>query len=207
MTEWHSETIAPAAARVLDALRETGVLEGAYLAGGTGLALHLGHRRSVDLDLFFTQPFDEDAILQRLQGMTDLTIVARATQTLHLTVEGVKVSFLGYAYPLLFPPSPFRSAPIADPRDIACMKITAIASRGTRRDFVDLYAACKLVSLPELLMLFDRKYAGTPYNRLHVLKSLTWFGDAEKDPMPHMLVPIEWSDVRRFFEREAPRLR
>jgi len=81
MTEWHSETIAPAAARVLDALRETGVLEGAYLAGGTGLALHLGHRRSVDLDLVFTQPFDEDAILQRLQGMTDLTIVARATQT------------------------------------------------------------------------------------------------------------------------------
>ena len=86
------------------------------------------------------------------------------------------------------------------------MKITAVASRGTKRDFVDLYAACCQFGLSDLLILFDRKYAQTEYNRLHILKSLTYFADAEKDPMPHMLSPLEWGDVKRFFMDEARRI-
>ncbi len=107
---------------------------------------------------------------------------------------------------MLFPCTPFLGVPVADARDIACMKTTAIASRGTKRDFVDLYAACERFGLRQILGLFERKYAGTRYNKLHILKSLTYFADAEKDPMPHMLVPLEWRNLRLFFEREAPRL-
>ena len=86
------------------------------------------------------------------------------------------------------------------------MKLSAIASRGTKRDFIDLYVLCAGFGLREILGWFAQKYAGTRYNRLHLLKSLTYFGDAEKDPMPNMLVPLAWEDVIRFFTKEAPPL-
>lgn len=202
---WHRETITAKAEEVLGALQARTITDGAYLAGGTGLALRFGHRLSVDLDFFIPGTFDEELFLQRLLQMPDAGGVIRAPQTLHLAIHGVKVSFLGYAYPLLFGTAPFSGVSVADPRDIACMKVTAIASRGTKRDFVDLYAACERFGLGELLTLFGRKYANTGYNRLHILKSLTYFADAEKDPMPHMLVPLEWSAVKRFFIDETRR--
>jgi hypothetical protein len=203
---WHRESITPQMETVLRALREGKVLDGAYLAGGTGLALRFGHRLSVDLDFFLSDPFDEETLLQRFQLLPDLAVVQRAPQTLHLTIQGVKVSLFSYGYPLLFPTARFEDNPVADPRDIACMKITAIASRGSKRDFVDLYAACERFGLSELMKLFSRKYARVGYNRLHITKSLTYFADAEKEPLPHMLIPLDWDEVRRFFEREAPRL-
>jgi hypothetical protein len=204
---WHPETITPATGVLLGVLRDQAVLGDAYLARGTGLALRFGHRRSVDLDFFSPELFNEEVLLQRLQPLEGVEVVERAPHTLHLTIGGVKVSFLGYTYPVLFPLTEFHGVPVADPRDIACMKITAIASRGTKRDFVDFYAACKRFALDEIFDLFGRKYARTGYNKLHILKSLTYFSDAEKDPMPHMLTPLDWDLVKRFFLREVPRLR
>jgi hypothetical protein len=203
---WHRETITAPTEDTIRALHSRAIAVSAYLAGGTGLALRFGHRRSVDLDFFIKEIFDEDRLLQRLERMPGVSDVRRAPQTLHLVIQGVKVSFLGYAYPLLFAPVLFDGVPVADPRDIACMKITAISSRGAKRDFVDLYASCERFGLQELLTLFAQKYARTGYNRLHVLKSLTYFTDAEKDPMPHMLIPLEWSDVKRFFQSEVQRM-
>jgi hypothetical protein len=95
---------------------------------------------------------------------------------------------------------------IADSRDIACMKISAISSRGTKRDFVDLYFAAKEYGLANLIELFKGKFAGTQYSLLHLLKSLTFFEDAEKEPMPDMLADTSWRVIRQFFQREAPRL-
>jgi hypothetical protein len=86
------------------------------------------------------------------------------------------------------------------------MKVTEIASRGTKRNFVDLDVASRCFGIVEILAWFREKYARTGYNRLHILKSLTFFSDVEKDPMPHMLAPLEWNEVKRFFRREAPRL-
>jgi hypothetical protein len=86
------------------------------------------------------------------------------------------------------------------------MKLSAIASRGTKRDFVDLYAVAKLYGLAAALAWFKEKYAGVNHSLTHVLKSLTWFEDADKDPMPDMLVPLSWEDVKRFFETEASHL-
>ena len=118
-------------------------------------------------------------------------------------ISGTKVSFLAYEYPVLFPQSSFLGVAVADPRDIACMKISPITSRGARRDLIDLYAAAQLHALPELLRLFHQKYARVNYSQVHVLKSLTYFEDADKEPMPEMLAPITWAEVRSFFLREA----
>jgi hypothetical protein len=86
------------------------------------------------------------------------------------------------------------------------MKISAIASRGAKRDFVDLYVVAKGFGLPALLELFRQKFALAQYNMVHILKSLAYFADAEKDPMPHMLIPLTWDEVTQFFRREVPRL-
>jgi hypothetical protein len=138
--------------------------------------------------------------------MPEFSLVSKAPSTIHAVIQGTKVSFLGYPYPELFPPARFEGVPVADPRDIACMKLSAIASRGTKRDFIDLYLASERYGLGEILNWFARKYAATGYNRLHLLKSLTFFADAEKDPLPHMLVPLVWDDVKRLFRKEVPGL-
>ena len=203
---WHREVITASTETTLRTLRDASLLDHFYLAGGTGLALHIGHRLSQDLDFFATDLFDEESLLQRVQALADFSLVAKAPHTLHATVQRSKVSFLGYVYPVLFPFNSILGVAVADPRDIAAMKISTIASRGTKRDFVDLYAATQQFDLQSLLQLFDRKYVQTRYNKVHILKSLTFFEDAEKDPMPHMLVRVGWDEVKRFFLREVPRL-
>jgi hypothetical protein len=85
---WHAETISAEMLEVLRTLQKGMVLEGAYLAGGTGLALRLGHRLSVDLDFFLGDAFDEDMLLQRIQLLPNISGVQRAPQTLHLARSG-----------------------------------------------------------------------------------------------------------------------
>lgn len=203
---WHPEAIAAADEAALDSLRDASLLENFYLAGGTGLALRFGHRLSRDLDFVASEAFDEERLAEGMRRLPGFSLTATAPQTVHAVVQGTKVSFHGYPYPVLFPPAPYRKVEVADPRDIACMKISAIASRGARRDFVDLYTAAQRLSLAELLRLFERKYAQTHHSKLHILKSLTFFEDAEKEPIPNLLIPLEWDEVKRFFLREVPPL-
>ncbi len=180
-------------------LKDSSAVTGFYLAGGTGLALQLGHRRSRDLDFFCDVDFDPEIVLERGRALGPLSIIARAERTLHIELNQIKVSFLGYSYRLLFDCQDYLGVPLADPLDIACMKISAITSRGSRRDFVDLFLAARPHGLDKVLALFASKYAETAYNHVHLLKSLTYFDDAEQEPMPDMLVPLEWNEVKRYF--------
>lgn len=204
--QWHSDVISGETEGTLRGLQGAHLLDRFYLAGGTALALQFGHRLSLDLDFFAGEHFDEDALLQKMQALEGFALAAKAPYTLHAAILRTKVSFLGYSYPLLFPANSFLDIAVADPRDIACMKLSAIASRGAKRDFVDLYICAERFGLTEILRLFQRKYTQIDMSRTHILKSLTYFTDAEKDPMPHMLVPLDWNRVKQFFRVEAPRL-
>ncbi|HEX9724464.1 MAG TPA: nucleotidyl transferase AbiEii/AbiGii toxin family protein [Vicinamibacteria bacterium] len=203
---WHPEVIEQSTDAALRAIAAAELGASFYLAGGTGLALRLGHRRSVDLDFFTEDRIDEDALLRELRGLGPISVMAKAKETLDVHLLDTKVSFLGYPYPVLFSLDSYSGIPVADPRDIACMKISAISSRGTRRDFTDLYWVCKTYGLDELLGLFERKYASVRFNRVHVLKSLVYFEDAEKDPPPALLIDLSWQELKDFFLREIPRL-
>jgi predicted nucleotidyltransferase component of viral defense system len=203
---WHPEVISPAVAKTVETLGAVPALRDFYLAGGTALALYLGHRRSVDLDFFCPQPFNEDALIASLRRVPDLVVISKSPQAVYLHVAGAKVSFIGYQYPQLFPLTDFQGLRVADVRDIACMKLSALASRGSRRDFVDLYVVARQYGIPELLELFQRKFAQANYNLLHVRKSLPYFAEAEKEPMPDMLVPLSWEDVKQLFLDEARKL-
>ncbi len=203
---WHREVIPEPTEVTLCALRDRQILDKFYLAGGTGLALQFGHRLSLDLNFFASKSFNEDRLLERVQEVDGFALVSKAPETLHANIQQTKVSFLGYPYPVLFPQAQFMDVAIADPRDIACMKVSAVAGRGTKRDFVDLYVCARRYGLQEILQMFSEKFAKTNYNRIHILKSLSYFIDAEKDPMPQMLAPLEWDEIKQFFAKEAPRL-
>jgi predicted nucleotidyltransferase component of viral defense system len=200
---WHAEVIAPEVGLAAEHLESFPGLRGFYLAGGTALTLYLGHRRSVDLDFFSSQPFHEDTLIANLQSIPGFSVISKSPQTVYIHVSGTKVSFIGYQYPLLFPLADFRGIAVAEVRDIACMKLSALASRGSRRDFVDLYVVAREYGIPQLLDLFRSKFAQANYNLLHVRKSLTYFADAEQEPMPDMLMPLSWEEVKQFFLEQA----
>ena len=180
---------------------------GTYLAGGTAVSLHLGHRLSDDLDLFTRESFEPSVLVQALQEAGTFELERTSWGTILGWLNGVRFSLFFYRYPLLYPYVKFRQLLIADLRDIAAMKIAAISDRGSRKDFVDLYAICQAgVSLRASLKLYDRKYGTLTVNRMHLYKSLAYFDDAEEQASPIMLQAVPWKHVKAFFEREVRRL-
>lgn len=203
-----SATINPATLRDLEALVSRGVAAGFYLAGGTGLAMHIAHRESHDLDFFSAEPFSEDAFMGRLAVAGKFTLEKKEAGTVCGVFHDTLVSFLSYPYPLLEPCAQGFGVEVASIPDIACMKLDALASRGARRDFVDIYCIIKrgAFSLPHLLELFAQKYSAVNYNLMHIKKGLTYFTDAEREPMPMISDPVAWDVVKDFFIAEAGKL-
>lgn len=201
-------TLSPTTRRNLARVAETALAKQFYLAGGTAVALHLGHRQSFDLDFFVqAREFPADLPRRELAHLGELTVLDEAAGTFVGTLDGGQVSFFIYPYPLLETPVTFEGVQVAGLPDLASMKLDAISSRGTKRDFVDLYQISQSVfPLHETLAHFERKYAGVHYSMFHLLKSLHYFEDAEPAPMPSMLIPLDWVEVKRFFEREVKRL-
>jgi predicted nucleotidyltransferase component of viral defense system len=180
-----------------------------YLAGGTALAIYFGHRYSVDLDWFTKKQIRDPMRLAqeiRDQGI-HLKTVSIEKGTLYGTVSGVKVSFLEYRYPLLRPHVawPEFGCSISSMEDIACMKLSAIAQRGSRKDFVDIYAlGLGHVPLRQMLQLYQEKFAVRDI--AHVLYGLAYFDDADKERMPRMLWDIDWKTIKKTIQgwvREA----
>lgn len=114
-----------------------------YLASGTALALQLGHRRSADFDWFLEGRMPDPLLLAReVQETVPFVTTRIEPRTLFGTVSGVRVSFFEFRYPMLDPavPWPDYGCRLASLRDIACMKLSAIVQRGSKKDFVDLFA-------------------------------------------------------------------
>ncbi len=107
------------------------------------------------------------------------------------------MSFFEYRYPLVRPPLHWEQYGflLASLEDLVCMKLLAIAQRGTKRDFVDLYALMQVVSLAEALRLYQQKYGVSDIT--HLLRALTYFEDADRERMPTMLQPLSWREVKR----------
>lgn len=192
---------------ILALLEKSEIIQKAYLAGGTALALQLGHRVSYDLDFFTQEEFDEKMLLPEIEKISDFQLEKIAWRTILGKFKDVKFSIFYYKYPLLYAVKKFKMINITDIHDIAAMKIAAIASRGTKRDFVDLYFICKeIVSLPDAIQLYDKKYENLATTKIHIMKSLVYFEDAEPDEMPKMLKKVAWEDVKKYFENEVRKL-
>lgn len=204
------KTLSKGAKQALAVLGHSGVLNDAYLAGGTALALRLGHRISVDLDFFTRKTFDEQKFAEK---MNTLSVGFKLEKLDWRTVLGfvgkTKFSVFFYNYPLLSKPEKYLGINIANIKDIAPMKLLAVSDRGIKRDFIDLYfiiAVEKIFTLEEVFELYDLKFKTLPQNKLHILKSLSYFESAENTPMPKMLKKVEWPMIKKFFVRESKNL-
>lgn len=205
---WHDEALNAAAKKA--AARIAPLASGFYLAGGTGLALRLGHRISIDLDLFSRENAleegDRSALLEGLRAAGGLEIEESKDGACHLRLEGTRVSLLRYPYPLLGPLDSWRGLAVASVADIAAMKVAAIIGRGVKKDFIDLHEIRARTDLETLLRAAARKYASHHDFILQAARALVYFGDAEKDPMPRMLKRISWERVKAGFEKDVPAL-
>lgn len=179
-----------------------------YLAGGTALALHVGHRQSEDLDFFMKVITYDVAVLERtLLGAEQWVTSLRSEGTLYGSFMGAKASFI--AYPFYKPVRMFQCGTLRllSPEDIAAMKIEAISQRGKKRDFVDLYwYAMNCEPLDEVILRSMNQYVKQEHNMPHIIKSLTYFVDAEKDPMPKLFFKADWQTIKGYFQREVPRM-
>jgi hypothetical protein len=170
-----------------------------YLAGGTALALLEGHRVSMDLDLFSSSFDDPEAMHVILAAALPETVMTSISpRTLYLQVQGTTVSLFGYSYPLvasLLRPDD-SLLPLASREDIVAMKLAAIASRGSRKDFIDLWLLMtRYWSLSECLELYRKKFAARDIG--HVVRSLTYFDDADEEPPLRLLIDVDWEEIKR----------
>lgn len=180
-----------------------------YLAGGTALALQVGHRQSVDLDFFTPEKaFTEISVERELfnTGMWQTTLLEKGT--IFGTLRNAKISFIAYPF---FIPSKHRlgcgMVRILLSHDIASMKVIAISQRGRKRDFVDLYWYCiNQEPLTKIIQRAVKQYPGQEYNIAHILKSLTYFSDADGDLMPKVFFKTDWRTIRKFFQQEVKKI-
>jgi len=185
-------------------------VQNSYLAGGTALALMMGHRTSIDFDWFTPVQFKPEVLVDRLSKIGNIKIAETSSGTFHGWLEGIKVTWLHYPNPLLqnlVHSEELQGFQLASMLDIALMKWAAISDRGSRKDFIDLYFLCKNgISLDALPPLLPKKFPNANINYYHMIKSLAYFDDAEREPSLNMIQPIDWSEVKAFFEEEQKSL-
>ena len=188
---------------VLNKIVKSDVIGEFYLGGGTGLALQLGHRVSEDFDFFSPIEFSSDYIIYKLEKAGDINILYSAKDTLHMLLDGVRVTWLYYPNPLLDSlviPTEIKGLKIASKIDIGVMKLVTISSRGSKKDFIDLYCICQSgIELEELVKLLPQKFPNKMVNLYHIIISLCYFDDAENEAMPKMFIRLDWDNVKRFF--------
>jgi len=179
----------------------------AYLAGGTALALHLGHRYSEDLDFFTPKAFLTKSQIQLLSQIGDFKLNQTGWGTILGEFESTKFSLFYYQYKLIGKPELIlKNTNLASLADIAAMKIAAIADRGTKRDFIDLFFLTKIFSLEKILAYYDQKYEKLQANKTHILRSLFYFTEAENEAPPRMIQSVDWQELKKFFEKEVKKI-
>jgi hypothetical protein len=181
--------------------------ESFYLAGGTSLALQLGHRDSIDFDWFSDEVIDLDALSNSLSELGSYRESYKQKNTLHAFLNRVQLSYLYYPVKRLEPlvkSTGEQSFFLAGILDIALMKLVAISQRGAKKDFIDLYAIMNTKDYT-WKFLFDslyKKFENRPPNPYHLARSLVYFDDAELEPTPKMYVDWGWEHVKHFLIHE-----
>lgn len=176
----HTETVERETLRLLKALLSEPLLADFALAGGTALSLLIGHRRSIDLDLFGRKPYDVEAMRQMLVSRYDFSETNAARNSLSGNIHGVKVDCITHNYPTLEADIVEDGLRLYSLPDIAAMKLSAVRDNGTRlKDFVDLAYMSTRLPLDKMLDSYGRKYNHS--NAAIALKSLTYFDDINFD--------------------------
>lgn len=189
--------------KVLEKISYQMPVQGSYLAGGTALALQLGHRKSEDLDWFSPVEFSVDELSSKLKKIGNFQVLDLSKGTFHGIVDGVRITWLFFPNPLLKElviDKNLNNLPLASLEDIGLMKLIAVSQRGAKKDFIDLFALTqKGIEVGELLKSLHLKYPREKLNYYHIVKSLCYFDDAEEELMPEMLWNYNWDEIKKYF--------
>lgn len=200
----HKETINPYTLELLIRLQQKEYLKGFCLVGGTALALHMGHRTSVVLDLFSDFSFDTAYVVENLSADFNYKLFFPANNTLKGSIDGVQIDILAHRYPYVSPPLIIEDIVMVSVEDIIAMKLNAIAISGQRiKDFIYIFYLLKTYTIEEMIRFYKTKYA--TFNEVNVLKSLTWFDDIDHSDMPVLLEnpTLKWAEASKKILQET----
>ena len=191
----HTETLAASTLDLLIRLQRMPELSSMRLVGGTALALHLGHRKSVDLDLF--GQFDPTVSYRKILADSGCSAEGSDHGTVQsLVVDNVKIDLVNYPYPWLDAAIEEGGVKLAGPRDIAAMKLSAVANRGRKKDFIDVARLLDVFPLDQMLSFYKEKFSVSELS--FPLRGLMFFDDAEEDPMPEIFDDnLTWENVKK----------
>jgi hypothetical protein len=198
------QTTSPELLELLTKLMLDGFFQKFILVVGTSLALQIGHRNSVDINLFGQQEINKDVFEDRLNNY-GITEISQSTKNILISsVNNIKVDFVNYNYPLLKPYKKIENVRLASLEDIAAMKLNAIMGKGSKKDFIDLYFLLKKFSMKEIFDFYTDKY--TNGSKFLVLKSLVYFTDADGQPQPKMYLDFNWEICKQKIIQEVLKL-
>ena len=185
-----TQTVVPELMELLRELMKVDSFSDFYLVGGTSLSLQIGHRNSIDIDLFGNKEIDFDLFIKLLNNFGKTEITKSSKNILITDVSGIKVDFVSYQYKFLEEPLLIEGIRLLSKKDIAAMKLNAIAGRGSKKDFIDLYFLLNDFSLKQMLGFYNEKYFDG--SEFLVLKSLSYFEEADYQPQPKMFLEFDW---------------
>ncbi|GHT32724.1 hypothetical protein FACS189434_05230 [Bacteroidia bacterium] len=206
MSILHTFTVKESTLLLLKKLQAIPFFSEMRLVGGTALALQLGHRNSVDLDFFGKMNFTRGELEHELQKHGLKTSVRSESELIKIVqIENIKVDFVDYSSVIWLEQAVLSDGIcLAGLKDIGAMKISAITGRGTKKDFIDLFFLLQCFSLEQLIGFCKQKYDTNSI--FHIIRSLTYFEDAEEDPQPEMYVPFEWNKTKQTIKQAVAAL-
>jgi len=190
----HYETVDEGTLGLLKQLQSLSILSEMRLVGGTSLALQIGHRKSIDIDLFGNLSADYENLVDELKTLGEVVSLKNSKNIHSLLINEIKVDIVNYEYKWLTNKITTDNIHLASIEDIAAMKLNAIIGRGSKKDFIDLFFILKDYSLETLIDFYTKKY--NDGSTFLVLKSLTYFEDADEQEMPFMFNNIDWQTIK-----------
>ena len=189
--------ISPHTFQLIQQLQSIPELKEFYLVGGTSLALQMGHRNSIDIDLFTQNSFNAEIIADALKDKHSFSTTLARNNVVLAVVDNIKTDFIRHDYPLINPPVTEEGITYISKEDIAAMKIHAIIQSGKRlKDFIDIYVLLEHITLNKMIGFFEQKY--TYSNAMIALKAINYFDDIDVDiDPPKMLHPISIDDIKK----------
>jgi predicted nucleotidyltransferase component of viral defense system len=190
----HYKTIDTKTLELLRGIQEIETFKNLRLVGGTSLALQIGHRVSIDIDLFGELTSDKIEIATALKELGKLKTISQ-TNNIHIySLNNIKTDIVNYPYPWLENEIVIDKLVLASIKDISAMKIAAITGRGSKKDFIDIYYLLKTFTLSQMINFYEKKYDDG--SKFMALKSLAYFNDADEEIMPKMFEPISWESIK-----------
>lgn len=194
----HTETVSQQLLEVAQQLSSVPELSAFRLVGGTAIALHLGHRKSVDIDFFSNDRTNKKEITAVLRSIFPQTEFFLTQHSISFEVSGIRIElFDDWSTPFLEKPIIENGIRLASLNDLAAFKLDAIIERREKKDYIDLHEIFKAQGALQVLQKF--KSYNPHVSAKSVLFALEEVHTARsnKSVMPEMLIDVSWPEIEK----------